>query len=67
MKLEDKIILNVKRLLKLKKLSQRYLAHCAGFSNQMVSYILNKERKLNLNHVESFCKALDVEIFELII
>jgi DNA-binding Xre family transcriptional regulator len=66
-KLEDKIIFNIKRLMKYKNISQKYLADMLGFSAQMMSLLLSKQRKLNLEHIDSICKALDVEMFELII
>ena len=66
-KLDDKIIHNVKKIMKDKKINQRYISVCMNSSPQMVSYLLNKERKLNLGHVESISKALDVEVFELVI
>tara|TARA_Y100000004_G_scaffold45963_1_gene50420 strand:+ start:262 stop:471 length:210 start_codon:yes stop_codon:yes gene_type:complete len=66
-KLDDKIIHNVKRIMKDKKINQRYISAYMGNSPQMVSFLLNKERKLNLGHVESISKALDVEVFELVI
>ena len=66
-KLDDKILRNVRKVMKDKKINQRYLSACMGHSPQMVSYLLNKERKLNLGHVEAMSKALDVEVFELVI
>jgi len=66
-KLDDKILRNVRRVMKDKKITQRYLAYMMGHSPQMTSYILNKERKLNLGHLEAMSKALDVEVFELVI
>ena len=66
-KLDDKIIHNVKRIMKDKKINQRYISAYMGNSPQMVSFLLNKERKLNLGHVEAMSKALDVEVFELVI
>ena len=66
-KLDDKIIHNVKRIMKDKKINQRYISAYMGSSPQMVSFLLNKERKLNLGHVEAMSKALDVEVFELVI
>ena len=66
-KLQDKIISNTIRIMKSKKINQRYLAIFLGVSFQMVSLILSKQRKLNLEHVDNICKALDVEVFELVI
>lgn len=66
-KLQDKIISNTIRLMKSKKISQRYVASFLGVSYQMVSLLLSKQRKINLEHIDNICKALDVEVFELII
>lgn len=66
-KIQDKIIFNTKRIMKSKKINQRYLATFLGVSFQMVSLILSKQRKINLEHVDAICKALDVEVFELVI
>ena len=66
-KLDDKILRNVRKVMKSKNISQRYLSAHMGHSPQMVSYLLNKERKLNLGHVEAMSKALDVEVFELVV
>ena len=66
-KLQDKIIANTIRIMKAKKISQKYIAGFLGVSFQMVSLLLSKQRKLNLDHIDNICKALDVEIFELII
>ena len=66
-KLQDKIVSNTIRIMKSKKISQKYLAGFLGVSFQMVSLLLSKQRKLNLEHIDAICVALDVEIFELII
>ena len=65
--LETKMVSNIKQIMKNKKVTQKSLAVDLGFSYQMVSLLLSGQRKLNLGHVESICKSLDVEVFELIV
>ena len=61
------MVSNIKQIMKNKKVTQKSLAVDLGFSYQMVSLLLSGKRKLNLGHVESICKSLDVEVFELIV
>lgn len=65
--LEGKILFNVKRIMKEKKMRQYQLAEDMGFSQSMLSALLKRKKHLNVRTVDHFCKALDVEVFELIV
>lgn len=65
--LEGKIVTNIKRVLKERKMKQYQLAEDMGFSGTMLSNLLQRKRPLNVRTVDKFTKVLDVEIFELLL